>query len=106
MSDMTFEQLCELLCYTPKGRPLSSAEVAELLSVHPITVDQWRVRGDGPRYFSPQGTRRVWYSERDVLAWMASGEKRSTSDVTGSVVRIPAPWEGTRHEVSGSGDAS
>jgi hypothetical protein len=47
MSDMPFDQLCELLCYNPKGRPLSSAEVAELLSVHPITVDQWRVRGDG-----------------------------------------------------------
>ena len=80
MSDMHFDQLCELLSYTPKNRPLTSNEVAELLSVHPITVDQWRVRGDGPRYFSPNGTRRVWYSERDLLAWMASGAKRSTSE--------------------------
>ena len=80
MVNMTFEQLCKLLSYTAKNRPLTSAEVAELLSVHPITVDQWRVRGDGPRYFSPKGTRRVWYAEGDVLAWMASGAKHSTSE--------------------------
>ena len=34
MSDMTFEQLCELFGYTPKGRPLSSTEVAELFEAH------------------------------------------------------------------------
>lgn len=80
MSQMSFEQLCGMFAYTSKGRPLSSAEVAKLLGSHPVTVDQWRVRGEGPRYFSPKGTRRVWYSEHDVLAWMASGEKHSTSE--------------------------
>lgn len=80
MTEMTFEQLCELFGYQPKNRPLSSSEVAELFGIHPVTVDQWRVRGDGPRYFSPKGTRRVWYAERDVLAWMAAGEKQSTSE--------------------------
>lgn len=80
MTDMTFEQLCELFSYQPKNRPLSSSEVAELFGIHPVTVDQWRVRVDGPRYFSPKGTRRVWYAERDVLAWMAAGEKHSTSE--------------------------
>jgi hypothetical protein len=80
MSDMTFEQLCELFSYQPKNHPLSSSEVAELFGIHPVTVDQWRVCGDGPRYFSPKGTRRVWYAERDVLAWMAAGEKQSTSE--------------------------
>lgn len=79
-TEMTFEQLCELFSYTPKGRPLSTKEVAELLNLHHVTVDQLRIRGGGPRYFQPNGTRRVWYSERDVLAWLASGEKRSTSD--------------------------
>ena len=80
MPQMTFEQLCELFSYTPKGRPMSSNEVAELLGIHPGTMDQYRVRGDGPRYFSPKGTRRVWYAERDVLEWMASGAKQSTSE--------------------------
>lgn len=77
---MSFEQLCELFSYTPTGRPLDSKEVAAILRVHKVTVDQYRLRGDGPRFFSPPGTRRVWYAERDVLAWLASGEKHSTSE--------------------------
>ncbi len=63
-----------------KGRPLDSKEVAAILGVHPGTMEQQRFRGDGPRFFSPPGTRRVWYAERDVLGWMASGAKRSTSE--------------------------
>lgn len=80
MNEPTFEQLCELFNYEPKCRPLNTREVAELLGVHPNTVDQYRFRGEGPRFFSPPGTRRVWYAERDVLAWLASGAKRSTSE--------------------------
>lgn len=80
MSQMTFDQLCELFTYTPEGRPLSSAEVAELLGISNRTMEGWRVSGEGPRYFNPNGTRRCWYSERDVLEWMASGAKRSTSE--------------------------
>ena len=81
MPEMSFEQLCELFSYSPRGRPISSHELAELLSLHPVTIDQFRVRGGGPRYFKPAGTRRVWYAERDVLLWMASGAKQSTSEI-------------------------
>lgn len=77
--DMTLEQLSELFGYTPKGRPLDTKEVAEILGVHPNTIDQYRFRGDGPRHFSPPGTRRVWYAELDVLAWLATGARQSTS---------------------------
>lgn len=80
MSEPTFDQLCELFAYTPKHRPLDSAETAEILQVHENTIRQYRLRGDGPPFFSPPGTRRVWYSERQILEWLASGEKRSTSE--------------------------
>lgn len=80
MSEMTFDQLCELFAYTPKRRPLDTKDVAEILGVHPNTIDQYRFRGEGPRFFSPPGTRRVWYAELDVLRWLASGAKRSTSE--------------------------
>jgi hypothetical protein len=80
VTDMTFEQLCELCSYTPKGRYMSSKELADLLDLHPVTVDQVRVRGGGPRYFKPAGMRRVWYAERDVLEWLARGMKHSTSE--------------------------
>ena len=80
MSEMSFEQLCELFAYTPKRRPLDNKEVAEILRVHPNTLEQYRFRGEGPRYFSPPGTRRVWYAELDVLRWLASGARQSTSE--------------------------
>ena len=80
LSEPTFDQLCELFAYAPKRRPLDSREVAAILQVHPNTMDQYRLRGEGPRFFSPPGTRRVWYAERDVLAWLASGAKQSTSE--------------------------
>lgn len=78
--ELTFEQLCELFNYTPKGGPLDSKEVAKFYGVNPGTPEQWRFRGEGPRYFQPPGTRKVWYSERDVLAWLASGARQSTSE--------------------------
>lgn len=80
MPDLNFDQLCEMFTYVPKGRPLDSEEVADLLRVHVGTVNNYRLRGEGPRFFSPPGTRRVWYAERDVLAWLASGAKHSTSE--------------------------
>lgn len=80
MTDESFDQLCELFGYTPKGRPLDTDAVADLLGVHPATIAQYRIRGEGPVYFSPPGTRRVWYSELQVLRWLASGAKRSTSE--------------------------
>lgn len=43
-------------------------------------MSQLRLRGEGPRYFKPPGTNRVYYAERDVLIWMASGARQSTSE--------------------------
>ncbi|UZK70069.1 hypothetical protein OKW76_03170 [Sphingomonas sp. S1-29] len=80
MSEMTFEQLCDLFAYVPKRRPLDTKETAALLRVHFNTLEQYRFRGEGPRYFSPPGTRRVWYAELDVLRWLASGARQSTSE--------------------------
>lgn len=78
--EMTLEQLAQRFGYAPTGRPLNTKEVADLLGVHPGTVDQYRYRGDGPPHFSPPGTRRVWYAERDVLAWLVGGSRQSTSE--------------------------
>ena len=78
--EMTFEQLCELFNYMPKYRPISRKEVSDFSGLSVDTFEGYALRGVGPRYFMPKGTRRVWYSERDVLAWMASGMRRSTSD--------------------------
>lgn len=76
----SFEQLCDLFGYQPKRRPLSTHEAAEAVGVHFNTIEQYRLRGGGPRYFKPRGTRRVWYAERDVLLWLYEGARNSTSE--------------------------
>jgi len=75
----TFEENCKLFNYTPKGRPLNNQETAELLGFKPNTLDQKRFAGSGPRYFQPKGSRRVLYSEVDILEWLVSGARESTS---------------------------
>ena len=80
MTKMTFEQACELFGYKPKNRPLTTEDVASLRGISIRTVEGDRVRGVGPRYFQPEGTRRVLYAERDVLEWLVSGAKHSTSE--------------------------
>lgn len=81
--ELTFDQLCELFSYTPKRRPLDVKESAELLGLSTDTLEGYRQRGCGPRYFMPKGTRRVWYAERDLLIWLAGGARYSTSDEPG-----------------------
>ncbi|HBO3293636.1 TPA: DNA-binding protein [Pseudomonas aeruginosa] len=85
---LSFEQLCELFNYTPKNRPLSTEEVSEFTGLAPNTLEQHRFKGTGPRFFNPAGTRRVWYSERDMLAWLASGARNSTSQQPGEALCI------------------
>ena len=80
MTDMTFEQLCELFNYSPKGRPLDSKEAANVLSLSVDTLEGYRTRGVPLRHFSPPGSRIVRYAERDVLGWLASGARFSTSE--------------------------
>lgn len=90
MPQLTFDQLCELFNYTPKGRPLQAYEVADLLGISNRTVEGWRQTGDGPRFFSPPGSRRCWYSEVDLLGWMASGARQSTSEPKAPAKRFAA----------------
>ena len=79
-----FAHNCATFGYTPKGRPLKVREAADMLGKHPVTLDQWRLTGVGPRFFKPEGTRQVYYSEPDLLAWLAGGERHSTSDAPAS----------------------
>ncbi len=80
LEDQAFAQHCALFGYEPKGRPLTNHEVADLLQISYRTIDGWRCTGEGPRYFKPRGTRRVWYAEREVLAWMVAGSQQSTAE--------------------------
>lgn len=84
MNNMSFEKLCELFNYTPKGRPLDPKETAEVLGLAVDTLEGYRTRGVPLRHFAPPGTRIVRYAERDVLAWLAAGARYSTSELIGA----------------------
>ncbi len=98
--EMTFEQLCELFNYIPKNRPLSTEQVSDITGLACNTLEQHRFKGTGPRFFSPPGTRRVWYSERDVLAWLASGARYSTSQPLDRAALTRAPWLSVEQQTS------
>ncbi len=79
-SEMIDDQLCKMFGCVLDGRPMDTKETAAFLGISTDTLEGYRYRGVGPRYFMPKGTRRVWYSKRDLLEWLASGLRHSTSD--------------------------
>ena len=60
---------------------LTNQQAAELIGLKPATLDVWRNRGQGPRFVKVG--RLVRYSEEEVVTWLHSQTRRSTSD-TGS----------------------
>lgn len=54
-------------------------EVAELLSVSKKLLDLQRATGVGPEY-SKIG-RKVYYSGEELMRWIKSGSRKSTSDI-------------------------
>jgi predicted DNA-binding transcriptional regulator AlpA len=52
-------------------RALDPHEVAEILGVARVTLQQWRAQGKGPRYFK-LGRRAVRYRLADVLVYRAA----------------------------------
>lgn len=79
LEDMNFDQLCELFGYKPKRRPLDPKASADFLGVHVSTLEGYRLRGGGPRFFNPPGTRVVRYAEKDLLLWLVENSRSSTS---------------------------
>lgn len=79
-SQMTFEDLCVVFNYTPKGQLLTNEEAADVLRMKPSALDWARHKGNGPRYSRPPGQRRVLYSERDVLFYLWENMRTSTSE--------------------------
>ena len=64
-------------------------EIAEQLGVSKKTLAQKRVQGSGPEYM--RHGNRIMYRGADVLAWMESCRKRSTSDPSNGPDTRPHP---------------
>jgi excisionase family DNA binding protein len=57
---------------------LTVNEAAALLKLGRGTLDNWRVKGCGPRYV--KFGRHVRYAKNDLAAWVAAKTRQSTSD--------------------------
>ena len=58
---------------------ITEARAAEILSVNPRTLQQWRLRGGGPKYVRIS-TRCVRYRVGDLTRWMDERLRSSTSE--------------------------
>jgi len=60
---------------------LTPEEVADLLKVHPGTLENWRVRGEGPPFVKLGNKRRsaVRYRRSAVEDWMFTDTKRDSA---------------------------
>jgi hypothetical protein len=58
---------------------LNEARAADLISVNPRTLQQWRMRGTGPQ-FVRISSRCVRYRYRDLMAWADERLCSSTSE--------------------------
>lgn len=58
---------------------LTTSEAASVCRLSKVTLDRYRVRGDGPA-FVRVGLKKVAYSRDTLLSWLESRERRSTSE--------------------------
>jgi hypothetical protein len=79
-TDPTFDELCVIFNYTPKGLLLTNDEAAEILRLKPSALNYKRHLGKGPRWTHHKDSRKVLYSEPDVLAYPWTGMRTTTSD--------------------------
>ena len=57
---------------------LTEKEAAELICYTPRALQNWRVRGGGPKYVKVSA-RSIRYQRRDVLNWIDSRKRGNTS---------------------------
>ena len=63
-----------------------TAEIAAYLRLAPGTLANWRCKGGGPP-FVKEGNKVLRYRGIDVLEWLESRSRRTTSDAPLRVVR-------------------
>jgi hypothetical protein len=56
---------------------LTPEQVADMLQVHPGTLENWRVRGEGPAFLKLGSKRRspIRYRRQDIDDWLFTAPK-------------------------------
>ena len=64
---------------------IPSREAAAFIGVSPATLENWRVRGEGPPFHKTPGrTGKVLYDPVDIEAWRAKRRFSSTAEAAAS----------------------
>lgn len=66
-------------------RLLNTKQLAELFGVSVVTLEQWRLKGKGPKFIKVG--RCVRYRMADVLGFQEDAVRRSTSDTGPAATR-------------------
>ena len=62
---------------------LDNAAAAPLIGVSPGTLENWRVKGVGPKFIKTAGRRgRVLYDPADIAAWRDTRRFQSTAEAS------------------------
>jgi hypothetical protein len=60
---------------------IPSREAAAFIGVSPATLENWRVRGEGPAFHKTPGkTGKVLYDPADIVAWREKRRFSSTAE--------------------------
>lgn len=61
---------------------LDTKSAAPRIGVSPGTLENWRVKGIGPKFIKTSGLRgKVLYDPLDIEAWKSANRIQSTSEV-------------------------
>lgn len=58
---------------------LTTPEAAALLGFNPRTLENWRVKGIGPKFIQPTKRSYVRYAPEDLEAWKEENKRKNTS---------------------------
>jgi helix-turn-helix protein len=78
LNGLTLAEAAELLSDpSEQVEYLTPKEAAEFIGYAAVTLARWRVEGFGPRFC---GARRIRYEKVDLIDWMDSTKRWSTSE--------------------------
>lgn len=57
------------------SKPLTPEDLSEMTGLTVRALEKRRSRGQGPAWFKPPDSRRVFYRPEDVDAWLHAGQR-------------------------------
>lgn len=61
---------------------IKEKQLSEIIGNSCKTLQRWRNKGIGPLFIKTNGTGRIYYQIRDVIAWLNQNRFKSTSEYT------------------------